>query len=135
MSRAKGPSRYPHAFYPDKVGKYSALAGSGGGYFWDEVLEYRVWLHPEAGAEDLHDGDDYFHAFATFEDAERFSRQTPGSEPPLVLVRQWEHVNEPEPGVFVHVTEERVTEWNVEWLEGTKRGPDSIEQFLKEGRL
>ena len=40
---------------------------SGAGYFYDDVLEYRVWVHPEAGGEDLHDGDDYFLAFAKFD--------------------------------------------------------------------
>jgi hypothetical protein len=35
--------RYPTASDPKKVGKYPALAGAGGGYVWDEVLEYRVW--------------------------------------------------------------------------------------------
>ena len=36
---------------------------SGGGYFYDEVLEYRVWVHPERGGPDHHEGEDYFHAF------------------------------------------------------------------------
>ena len=40
--------------YPDvqdtaNVGTFPALAKSGAGYVWDEVLEYRVWCHPEDG--------------------------------------------------------------------------------------
>ncbi len=46
-------SKYPNAKDPDLVGTYPALVKSGGGYVWDEVLEYRVWCHPEIGAVDL----------------------------------------------------------------------------------
>ena len=45
------------------VGEYSAVAGAGGGYVWDEVLEYRVWCHPKES------GDDYYYAYATYEEA------------------------------------------------------------------
>ena len=43
---------YPEVLAPDLVGTYTASAKAGGGYVWDEVLEYRVWCHPERGAED-----------------------------------------------------------------------------------
>jgi putative acetyltransferase len=43
-------SNYPSAKNPDLIGTYPALAKSGGGYVWDDVLEYRVWCHPERGA-------------------------------------------------------------------------------------
>jgi hypothetical protein len=36
---------------PEKVGSYSAVAKAGGGFVWDEVLEYRVWFHPPVGEE------------------------------------------------------------------------------------
>ena len=94
----------------------------GAGYFFDDVLEYRVWL-------DLPDGERY-HAFAQWERADAFSRETPDASRPFALVRQLEYVNEVEPGVFEHVREERITEWRAEWLEGTKRGPTSIDDFL-----
>ncbi|VDH00110.1 Uncharacterised protein [Helicobacter pametensis] len=58
-------SPYPSAAYPEKVGIYPAHCHSGSGYFYDDVLEYRVWCHPERGVPDLYEGDDYFHAFAT----------------------------------------------------------------------
>ena len=61
------------------------------------MLEYRVWVHPHDGGEDLYDGDDYYCAFATFEEASAYSRETAGAEQPLVLVRQDECINEPEP--------------------------------------
>ena len=80
-------ARYSTAVNPKRVGKYPALAGAGGGYVWDEVLEYRVWCHPERGAPDLADGNDYFYAFATFPKALKFSRRTKGSEEPLALIR------------------------------------------------
>jgi hypothetical protein len=114
------------------VGEYDWFCHSGGGYFYDEVLEYRVWCHPEMGAPDEFDGDDYCNAFETYEEALAFSESTTGAEKPLVLVKQLEHINEPEAGVFIHVKEVRVTEWQVKWLEHSKRGADSIIQFLAE---
>ena len=95
------------------------------------MLEYRVWAHPHDGGEDLYDGDDYYCAFATFEEASAYSRETAGAEQPLVLVRQDECINEPEPGRYEHHTGERLTEWRVEWLEGSKRTPSSIPDFLR----
>ena len=123
--------KYPPAINRKMVGNYPALAKSGAGYFYDEVLEYRVWIHPEAGGKDLHDGDDYFFAFETYEEALSFSRHTRGAEQPLVLIRQLEHVDEPGPGQFMHVKGERIAEWKPEWLPASKREPDSIEMFLK----
>ncbi len=123
-------SRYPSAVVPAKVGTYRGLAKSGAGYFYDEVLEYRVWLHPENGAEPLAGDKDYFAAFAQYEAAMKFSQTTPGAEPPLVLVRQIESINEPNPGEFEWVREERITEWQVEWLPDSHREPDSISKFL-----
>ncbi len=40
---------YPFVKDVDLVGSYPALVNSGGGYVWDEVLEYRVWCHPHDG--------------------------------------------------------------------------------------
>jgi hypothetical protein len=126
-----GSSRYPIAVHPELVGTYPGTTKSGAGYFYDEVLEYRVWQHPERGAPDLASGDDYFAAFAQYEKAAEYANSSPGAEEPLVLVRQIESINEPKPGEFEVVREERVTEWQVGWLDGSKRGPNSIEEFLR----
>lgn len=80
-------SAYPVAIDPSQVGTYSPDTKSGAGYFYDDVLEYRVWLHPERGASPLNGDDDYFVAFAQYEIAESFSKSTPGAEEPIVLVR------------------------------------------------
>jgi hypothetical protein len=125
-------SRYPNAVAPAKVGSYSGPNNSGAGYFYDEVLEYRVWLHPENGAAPLAGQDDYFAAFAQYEPALKFSQSTQGAETPLVLVRQIQSINEPSPGVFEWVKKERITEWQVEWLPDRHREPDSIPRFLSE---
>lgn len=117
-----GSSAYPVAVNPAKVGKYPALTKSGGGYVYDDVLEYRVWINAN--------GDDHFYAFATYEEAEQFSLKTKNAEEPLVLVLQHEHINESEPGKYKHVKGDRITEWRVEWLKGSKRGPDTISEFL-----
>jgi len=75
-------AQYPTAIDPKLVGAYPARTKSGAGYFYDDVLEYRVWIHPKGG------GDDYYRAFASYERALDFSRRTSGAEEPLALVRQ-----------------------------------------------
>lgn len=126
---------YPIAVDPTKVGSYSALVKSGGGYFFDEVLEYRVWCHPERGApSEFGEGDDYYYAFAKYSEALEFHNKTKGSETPLVLIRQIEHVNEPEPGKFIHVKEERIAEWQCEWLMSGSRKAGDIEKMIEKHR-
>jgi hypothetical protein len=71
---------YPDAVDPELVGTYPASTNSGGGYVWDEVLEYRVWCHLERGAADEYDGNDYFHAYATYSEAATASKSLPGAE-------------------------------------------------------
>lgn len=121
---------FPTVFDEDKVGSYAALAKSGGGYVWDEVLEYRVWCHPERGAEDLEDGSDYYYAFASYDRALSFSKKNVGTEEPIALVLQREYIDESEAGKFVHVTKERVTEWPVAFLSRPRRNENTIPNFM-----
>ena len=125
---------YPDAIDPEMVGKYPALVKSGAGYFFDHVLEYRVWCHPERGAPDECEGDDYYYAFDTYNEALEFSKNSEGSEEPIVLIRQIEWINEPEKGVFVHKKGERIAEWHVEWLSPGSRKPGDIEAFIEARR-
>jgi putative acetyltransferase len=130
-----GPTRYPLAIDPAAVGTYAGITKSGAGYFYDDVLEYRVWLSPKRGADPVvgHAGD-YFAAFAQYERARDFAKVTAGAEEPLVLVRQREWIDEPEPGRYVPMKKERITEWQLKWLAEGKRGPDSIARFLANPR-
>lgn len=128
------PSAYPLAMDSAHVGKYSPESKSGAGHFYDEVLEYRVWFHPEKGAEPLNGKDDYYVAFAQCENAEELSKSSKGAEEPVVLVRQYEWINEPEPGRYVAEKGNRITEWQTKWLTGNKRTPASISEFLKHPR-
>lgn len=122
---------YPDAIDPDMVGEYPALAKAGAGYFFDHVLEYRVWCHPERGAPDEYEGEDYYYAFATYDEALDFSKSTEGAEEALVLIRQIEWINEPENGVLIHEKGERIAEWRVEWLIRGARKPGDIETFIE----
>jgi hypothetical protein len=130
VDRTVGPTTYPLAVDPSRVGLFGGNTKSGGGYFYDEVLEYRVWLDPERGAQRRAGNADYFAAFARYESALEFSRRNAGADEPLVLVRQCESINEPTPGTFFWEKSERITEWKVPWLEGAKRTPRSIPEFL-----
>jgi hypothetical protein len=121
---------YPDAIDPNLVGTYSALAKSGGGYVWDDVLEYRVWCHPERGAPDDEDGNDYYFAFATYAEAVAFSECTIGAEEPLALIQQLEYITEPEPGEYRHVKELRIAEWPVAFLQRPRRTANTIPDFL-----
>ena len=121
---------YPTAVDPTRVGTYPAEAFAGGGYVWDEVLEYRVWCHPENGAEDLYDGNDYFQAFVTYPEALAYAEATSGAEAPLALIRQLEYIDESEPGEYVHVEAERITEWPAEFLQRPRRDATTIPNFL-----
>lgn len=121
---------YPDATDPTRVGTYDALAHSGGGYTWDGVLEYRVWMHPERGAPDRFNGQDYFASFASYAEACEFFEANPGCEEPLALVLQREHINEPHPGVFEHITTERITEWPPQFLSRPRRTERTIPDFF-----
>lgn len=122
--------KYPDAADPNLVGTYSPLAKAGGGYVWDEVLEYRVWLHPERGAPDEDEGSDYYYAFATYAEAAAFSENTAGAEEPLALIRQIEYIDEPEQGVYRHVKETRIAEWPVVFLSRPRRTHNTIPDFM-----
>ncbi len=109
------------------VGKYPAFVKSGGGYIFDDVLEYRVWMHP-------HGGDDFFESFGTLDEAKEFaeSKRDEGKyavvEDPLALVEQKEYIN----GKCELVREVRITEWRVEWLfEDTRRTEKNISRAIE----
>ena len=121
---------FPPVLDPSKVGEYPAVAKAGGGYVWDAVLEYRVWCHPDRGAPDEADGSDYYYAFESYEEADAFACAHAGTEEPLALVLQREYIDEPEPGQYVHMREERVTEWPVVFLGRPRRDALTIPEFL-----
>lgn len=122
--------KYPEVKDPNMVGEYPGLVKSGGGYVWDDVLEYRVCCHPEDGAPDTEEGNDYYYAFVTYEEALEFSENNAGCEPPIALVLQEEYINEPEPGKYEHVKERRLTEWQVEFLQRPRRTDKTIPNFF-----
>src|SRR4051794_21045271 len=123
------PPDPPAVADPERVGSFPARVAAGGGYVWDDVLEYRVWCHPERGAPDEHDGEDYFYAFASYVDALEFARRTPGAEEPLALVLQEQYIEEPQPEHYVHVHERQLTEWPVEFLRRPRRTSHTIPDF------
>jgi len=124
-------SGYPLAVAPEKVGSYDALAGAGGGFVWDEVLEYRVWCHPELGAPDEENGNDYYYAFASYEEAHEYRGNLEGAEEPVALILQREYIEEAVAGEYRHVKEERVAEWPVEFLSRPRRTASTIPDFLR----
>ncbi len=122
---------YPAVKEAALVGTYPGHTKSGGGYVWDAVLEYRVWCHPERGAPVM-DGDDgdYFYAFETYEEALEFSKTMAGAEQPLALILQEEYIGEPAMGEYVHMKEQRMTEWPIEFLNRPQRNDSTIPNFL-----
>jgi putative acetyltransferase len=116
-------SKYPQVKDRELVGTYDALAGAGGGYVWDDVLEYRVWYHPE-------EGDDYYYVFDTYEEALAFSETDRRCEVPLALIVQEEYIDEPEEGQYIHVKQQRIAEWDVEFLSRPRRNECTIPDFF-----
>lgn len=123
-------TKYPDVLDPDLVGYFDAKVGAGGGYVWDDVLEYRVWLYPEEGATDEDDGCDYYRPYASYEEAFEFYKSTKGAQEPIALVLQREYIGEDKEGDFEHVAESRLTEWPVEFLSRPKRTPRTIPDFF-----
>lgn len=120
--------QFPDAIDLSLVGEYSALAKAGGGYFFDEVLEYRVWCRPNPNNGN---GSAYYYAFASYTEALACLQSEPRSSQPLVLVRQREWINEPSQGVYLHEKGERVAEWQTAWLADGARCPGAVEAFIK----
>ncbi|MBD2716466.1 hypothetical protein KBK19_15600 [Microvirga sp. STR05] len=118
-------TKFPDAIDSSKIGTYPAGVWSGGGHFYDEVLEYRVWVYSD-------DDGEYFCPFENYKSALRFSKKTIGAKDPDVLILQREYVDEPQEGVFVKITSERVAEWRPEWLQNSKREKGSIDRFIAE---
>jgi hypothetical protein len=114
--------KYPAVLDVSNVGTYPASAGAGGGFVWDAVLEYRVWCHS--------DGDDFYYAFANFEEALACSQCTSGAEEPLALILQREYISEKAPGHYVHVKTARYTEWPIEFLARPPRGVNTLRDFF-----
>jgi len=75
-------------------------------------------------------GDDYYYPFATYAEALAFSQSTAGAEAPLALIRQREYIAEPNPGEYLHVKQERIAEWPVEFLSRPRRTQNTIPDFL-----
>ena len=123
-------TNYPAVKDPSLIGDYPGLVKSGGGYVWDEVLEYRVWCHPHDRAANTDDGDDFYYVFETYEEALAYSQANEGCEKPLALVLQQEYIDEPEPGKYLHIKKQRLTEWPVEFLKRPKRTKDTIPDFF-----
>jgi len=123
-------NKYPDAIDFEKVGNYPAVVCAGSGCVWDEVLVYRVWCHPERGVADEEDGNDYYYCFATYDEVLEYSKNMTGAELPIALILQRERINEPEPEQYVHVKDERLTEWPVEFLSRPKHTSRTIPEFL-----
>lgn len=121
---------YPDVKNTKLVGSYEPLAFAGGGYVWDEVLEYRVWCHPQNGAKNLMDGEEYYYSFESYAEAELFYKMTKGAESPLALILQNEYIDEPELGRYIHVKEQRITEWPVAFLSRPQRTESTIPDFM-----
>ena len=130
LATMKRRARFPKAIDPARVGKYPGFCHAGGGLVWDAVLEYRVWCHPERGAPDKDEGNDYYYAFASYPEALRFSKKFRGAEKPLALILQREWIAESSAGQYAHAKKRRITEWSVAFLSRSRRKKNTIPDFL-----
>jgi hypothetical protein len=138
---------YPTALDPDQVGSYPTMVYAGGGYFFDEVLEYRVWCHPAASdAADSYNVDgfdsidgidsiDNCHCFTSYQQALTFAANNQNAARPVALVRQLEWIDQPSRGVYIHNKGERLTEWQPEWLDRGARTATDITHFMQKNGI
>jgi len=115
---------YPKALDSSKVGTYSGSCKSGGGCFYDEVLEYRVWCYRKSG------GDDFYYAFDTYEKAlwqqealKKRGKDVVPEDVIVALVLQKKYIAWDKKGVYIS-EEPRITEWPDFFLEKERRHPD-----------
>lgn len=134
--------QYPAVTDPEQVGEYEEAAYLGGGYFFDEVLEYRVWCYAninenalDVDSNFLDIANEYYRAFATFEQALAFANSAENAEKPVVLIRQLEWIDQPSRGVYIHNKGERITEWQADWLACGVRKANDISAFLQNKAL
>jgi hypothetical protein len=66
-----------------------------------------------------------------YENALNYSVENAGTKEPIALIMQKEYIDEPEPGVYVLVKSERITEWPVEFLSRPKRTEETIPKFME----
>ncbi len=48
----------------------------------------------------------------------------------MALILQKEYIDEPEPGKYIHVKEERITEWPIAFLSRPRRNENTIPDFM-----
>ena len=103
----------PEVVDPSKIRTYSLLCGAGGGTFWDEVLEYRVWTHGEGG--------DGATIFDNYKQAREFAEREGTIVLALVLQREtcWGNDGSDMKMEF----EERKAEWQIAWLREDNHRP------------
>lgn len=116
-------SKHPRAINPEKVGKYPLEVYSGGGLFYDDVLEYRVWQKTTEGLECI-SFVDYPAAAAYYK-----AHKTLGAQEPIALVFQNSYLEETSDG-YKWVKEHRVAEWQVSWLKAHDNTAERIPSFL-----
>ncbi len=99
----KPTSNFPIAI--GDIGAFPASVDSGGGYLYDDVLEYRVW-----------EGDSY-KAFRTYEEAEKYTRTTfEGHMAVLVLQKKGHWIAWDDKDHLTIGKQDRITEWHANWL-------------------
>jgi putative acetyltransferase len=109
------------------VGTHAAAAARDSGVFYDDVLEYRLWVRRPATTEEL------MFAFPTVEDAHE-ARTALGRDARLcVLVQQREPIERMEDGSYVQRSEPRRVEWPITWLVDGRPGEDAVQEVLELG--
>lgn len=122
----KSKEKFPKSVNPEMVGKYPLQVYSGGGYFYDEVLEYRVWTKEDCQT--------VCYSFNTYDDAYIFYKKNRiklKASKPLVLVKQNSYIDEQENGQYAHIKCERITEWQPNWLIGNQNTDIQIPNFMR----
>ena len=111
--------RYPAGVLDkSKVGTYGALQKSGGGYLYDEVLEYRVWDRNE------------FDFFDNINEATIHAKKIGAEVTPLVLQKAGHWVSWDKDDKISIGDEDRIAEWRLDWLLTSKYSPEKLKEKM-----
>lgn len=116
----------PDAIDSQKVGYYGHADSYNDGYFWDELLEYRVRCRALPTDEE----EELLYCFRDYPSAFEFYKKTPTAQELNALVLQKESITRLNRNEFKHITTPRTAEWPAHFLMRPQGSASFIAKFL-----
>ncbi len=117
----------PSAVDHQKVGYYGNAESYNDGYFWDELLEYRVRCRALPNDEE----EELLYCFKDYQSAFTFYKKTPTTQELNALILQKEHITRLNRNAFKHIDTPRMVEWPAHFLMRPQGSTAFIITFLR----